>query len=95
MTREARRRAFAEAMREAREALDTGDTGSARKALWQAHQIGRDTTLLHVISHFALMRFALRTRNWSEAWSQALLTVVALLITWLRPRAPQTHQSSG
>jgi hypothetical protein len=95
MTPEETRAAFAQALREARKLRDAGDTAAARKAFWQAHQIGRYDTVLHVISHFELMRFALHTRNLSEAWSQSWLTLAALVITWLRPRIPRERGSPG
>jgi hypothetical protein len=92
MTPEETRQAFEQALRQAEEAMNTGDMATAHESFWQAHQIGRYRTLLHLRSHFALLRLALRQRHVSEALHQSLLTLLALPLTWARPQMSQTRE---
>jgi hypothetical protein len=93
LTSEENRLAFDQVLEQAQKASDDGKYPAARKLFWEAHQIGRSQTSLHVHSHYALLRFALRRKDYSESLTQAGLILGALLLTWARPDMPQAPRS--
>jgi hypothetical protein len=95
LTQAETRLAFEQALERAQKASDDGKYPAARKLFWEAHQIGRPQTSLHVRGHIAMLRFALRRKDYSDSLTQAGLTVFALLLTWVRPEMPPPRSIQG
>jgi len=51
--------------------------------LERAHILGQEATIEHVRTHWAMLRWALRQNNASEAFGQAWRILAATLKTWL------------
>lgn len=79
MTRDGARQLFAEEVAAFVVARTEGDSMAAWRALERAHIVSQPYLGLHLVSHWQMLRYALRERDFGEGLGQGLRLVLALL----------------